>query len=681
MNVLGILNEIYGRVTDYCREKNIILLSESTELLGRIIDGSDTPFVYEKIGAWLDNFMLDEFQDTSSLQWRNFYPLIQNSLAQGEDNLIVGDVKQSIYRWRGSDWKILNEDMQKQFADYEVTEKSLKENYRSGRNIVEFNNGFFSFCASRMQQLYCGGGEGPGTIETVYHDIKQDMPEEKNGYGGHVEVDFIKEEEDYEGKVMERLSARIAHLHEAGYSYRDMAVLVRKGSEGNVVAEALKGKYPVISSDSLYISWSRSVQKTVTILRELDNPQNGLLNVMRSFYSIPSVEEIDGHSLYQMCENIIRTALDEQEKGDVAFLQAFLDTVMEFEQNNGTNLSQFLKWWDDTGSGKTISAPEDMDAIRIITIHKSKGLAYNIVMLPFFAETLEHSPLLAPVLWCSYSDIPVPVKYVKGLLETEFADDYRRERLYKFIDSINTAYVAFTRARRELVVFTGHPSEKELEKGEFGKSIGTILYDYCKEDLNDDAVFETGGTEASGLERKVERKMELDDAFTFAADGSRTRTVAAGGSIGEGESIREHGIAMHYVFSLVDYASGIPAAVKRAVAEGAASCSEEELLQMVNEKVASVQEYGWFDEKYTVLNECSILTPSGEEKRPDRVLIKGNEAIVIDYKFGAWSEEDNGRLARYKRQVGRYKDLLTCMGYTNVKGYLWYLSACKVISV
>ncbi len=682
VNVLGILNEIYGRVLEYCREKNIILLSESTELLGRIIDGSDTPFVYEKIGAWIDKFMLDEFQDTSSLQWRNFYPLIQNSLAQGGDNLIVGDVKQSIYRWRGSDWKILNGTLEKQFGVHEVVMKSLKENYRSGRNIVEFNNGFFRFCAARVQELYGSGEEDPATIEAVYKDMEQEMPESKKGYEGRVEIDFIEADgEDYARAAMERLCEKIARLHDAGYSYRDMAILVRKGREGNVVAGALKGKYPIISSDSLYISWSRGVQKTVTILRELENPQNGLLDVMRNFYDIPAVDEIEGHSLYQMCENIIRRALDGEEKGDVAFLQAFLDTVLEFEQNNGTNLSQFLKWWDETGVGRTISAPEDMDAIRIITIHKSKGLAYNIVMLPFFTEILEHSPRLAPNLWCSYSDVPVPVKYAKGLLETEFADDYRNERLYKFIDSINTAYVAFTRAKRELVVFTPHPTEKEMEKGDFGKSIGAILYDYCKGNLSEDAVFEKGETEASGMVHEGEERMELGDAFTFVPDDSRTHTVAAGGSIGEGESIREHGIAMHYVFSLVDYASSVPAAVKRAVSEGAASCTEEELLEMVTSKIESVEEYGWFGGEYTVMNECSILTPSGEEKRPDRVLIKDGQAIVIDYKFGAWCPEDTHQLAGYKKQVGRYKELLTCMGYTNVKGYLWYLSAGKVISV
>ncbi len=681
VNVLGILNEIYVRVTDYCREKNIILLSESTELLGRIIDGSDTPFVYEKIGAWIDNFMLDEFQDTSSLQWRNFAPLIQNSLAQGNDNLIVGDVKQSIYRWRGSDWKILNDSLLQQFREYEVVTKSLKENYRSGRNIVEFNNAFFSFCAGRMQQLYGKEGEGKGIIETVYSDVKQEMPVANKGYEGRVEVDFIGGQEDFEQEAMERLCGKIEQLHNAGYGYRDMAVLVRKGSEGNIVATALKGKFPIISSDSLYVSWSRSVQKIITVLRELDNPQNGLLEVMRMFYEIPAIDEIKGHSLYQMCENIIRNALNVEEKGDVAFLQAFLDMVLEFEQNNGTNLAQFLKWWDETGVGRTISAPEDMDAIRIITIHKSKGLAFGVVMLPFFNEVLEHLPSLAPNLWCSYSDMPVPVKYVKGLLDTGFAENYKNERLYKFMDSINTAYVAFTRAKRELIVFTRHPSEKEIEKGDFGKSIGTILYDYCKDDIDEDAVFEIGESATGTVKHNLEEKLELSDVFGFAADNTRTGTVASGGTIGEGESIREHGIAMHYVFSLVDYVSSIQAAVKRAVAEGAASCSEEELLETVNEKIDSVKEYGWFSEEYEVMNECSILTPSGEEKRPDRVLVKDGEAIVIDYKFGAYSEEDTQLLRRYKKQVGRYKELLTCMGYTNVKGYLWYLSADKVISV
>lgn len=682
VNVMGIINDIHTRVMQYCREKNIILLSESTELLGRIIDGSDTPFIYEKIGARLDNFMLDEFQDTSSMQWRNFYPLLLNSLSQGYDNLIVGDEKQSIYRWRGSDWNILNEQIYNDFREDEVKDHTLACNYRSGADIVEFNNSFFAYCAQAAGELY---GEEGSLIEDIYRGLVQEIPQKKREKPGCVEVDFLPNEEgDFMENALAALPGKVAQLLENGYSLKDIAVLVRTGKQGNAVAQALVGAgYEIISNDSLYVCSSDSVQKVVNVLRQMDDPQSGSLRILKNFCNIPQSGDMERHSLYQLCENIIRETLSLQEKGDVAYLQAFLDLVLDFTANRGTSISQFMKWWDECGVKCTISAPEDMDAIRIMTIHKSKGLGFEVVIVPFLKENLDHHSSNAPDLWCTYEGYPVPVRYGKGLLDTSFASEYRKEKLCAYIDSLNTVYVAFTRPKQELHVFA--PEPKTTRNGYAKPSaVSDILFAYYLK-YKDEKGWTEGirlgaGGNVSEQIRSVE-KFSPKGLFAAPVDPSRTGTVAQGGTIGEGESIREHGIAMHYVFSLVDYRESIPAAVRRACAEGASSCPEGELLELVKAKVASVEEYGWFDEKYKVLNECSILTPSGEEKRPDRVLVKDGEAIVIDYKFGAWQQEDTIQLGRYKKQVGRYKDLLTCMGYSNVKGYLWYLQADKVICV
>ena len=331
----------------------------------------------------------------------------------------------------------------------------------------------------------------------------------------------------------------------------------------------------------------------------------------------------------------------------------------------------------------TISAPEDMDAIRIITIHKSKGLGFEVVIVPFLKEALDHYQRTAPNLWCTYQGYPVPVKYTSKLMGTSFEDEYRKEKLCAYIDSLNTVYVAFTRPKQELHVFA--PLPKRTQKGyEKPSAVSDILFAYYL-NYKDEKGWTDGiriGMSGNTLEPAAPvEKFLPGGVFAEPVDAGRTRTVAQSGTIGEGESIREHGIAMHYVFSLVDYKEGIPAAVKRACMEGVASCPEEELLEMVNSKVDSVEEYGWFGKDYKVFNECSILTPSGEQRRPDRVLVKDGEAIVVDYKFGAFSPEDTAQLGKYKKQVSRYKELLTSMGYSNVKGYLWYLSADKVICV
>lgn len=683
VNVMGILNDIRARVVDYCREKNIILLSESTELLGRIIDRDDTPFIYEKIGARLDNFMLDEFQDTSSMQWRNFYPLLQNSLAQGGRNLIVGDVKQSIYRWRGSDWKILNEDIYGQFRKDELKDHNLGCNYRSGANIVEFNNSFFEWCARAAGQLY---GEGGDVIGKIYEGFRQEVSRKGEKTPGCVQVDFLSNEEvAFMDNALDALPGKVEQLLQGGWRLKDIAVLVRTGKQGNAVARKLiDAGYEIISSDSLYVSSCDAVQKVVNILRQMDNPESGSLRVLRQFCSIPDAVEMEKYSLYQLCENIIRETLEPGERAEVAYLQAFLDLVLEFAADEGTNISRFIKWWDESGVRCTISAPDDMDAIRIMTIHKSKGLGFNVVIIPFLKENLDHQATMAPDLWCVHEGYPVPVRYSKGLVETSFADEYLNERLCAYIDSLNMVYVAFTRPKRELHVFA--PVPKTLKGGKYAEpsAVSDILFAYWQQHAAEkgwEDGIRTGecGTIPTGGEETG--KCSLGRAFAEKVDAARTGTVARGGSIGDGESIREHGIAMHYVFSLIDYPQSVDAAVERACLEGVASCSAGQLKGMVVEKIESVAEYGWFSDAYKVFNECSIITPQGEEKRPDRVLVDGDRAIVIDYKFGEHTSGDASLHNRYKKQVGRYMELLTCMGFRKVEGYLWYVSSDEVISV
>ncbi len=683
VNVMGILNDIRARVVEYCREKNIILLSESTELLGRIIDKDDTPFIYEKIGARLDNFMLDEFQDTSSLQWRNFYPLLQNSLAQGYGNLIVGDVKQSIYRWRGSDWNILNEGIYGQFRKDELKDYNLGCNYRSGANIVGFNNHFFEWCAKAAGQLF---GEGGEVIGKIYEGFQQEVSCKGMESPGCVQVDFLSNADgSFMENALEKLPEKVGQLVSQGYPLKDIAVLVRTGSQGNAVARKLiEAGYEIISSDSLYISSCDAVQKIVNILRQMDNPESSSLKVLRQFCTVPDAVEMEKYSLYQLCENIIRETLEPQDRGEVAYLQAFLDLVLEFTVREGTNISMFIKWWDESGARCTISAPDDMDAIRIMTIHKSKGLGFNVVIIPFLKESLDHQPAMAPDLWCVHDGYPVPVKYSKGLSGTSFADEYLNEKLCAYTDALNTVYVAFTRPKRELHAFAPIPKTKKGGGYADPSSVSDILFAYWAK-YADEKGWDDGirigicGAVPAG-EEGVD-KCQLRMAFSEQIDASRTRTVAQGGSIGDGESIREHGIAMHYVFSLIDYPQSVDAAVERACMEGISSCDAAQLKEMVMEKIASVEKYGWFSEGYKVFNECSIITPEGEERRPDRVLVKGDKAIVVDYKFGAHTSDDAARHNMYKRQVGRYMELLTCMGFNNVEGYLWYVSSDEVISV
>lgn len=671
VNVVGILNDIYMRIQEYCREKNVVLLSESTELLNKIIDGSDTPFVYEKIGTRIENFMLDEFQDTSLMQWKNFYPLLCNSISEGNDNLIVGDVKQSIYRWRGSDWSILGSRIYNEFAKGEIDDDELEFNYRSAAPIIEFNNDFFDYCSKACQNIYNGKDEG--VIEGIYRGFGQKLPEGKRKQGS-VTIDFVDGNKDtFHSDALALLVEKIAEYLERGYRKKDMAVLVRKGSEGNEVAEALlSAGYDIISSDSLFIKMSGAVQKVISLLREVENSPG-----------IELWEGMEEYSLYQLCEGIIRECLTPELRNDVAFLQAFLDLVLEFTNSEGTNLTQFLQWWDEFGVKCTISAPDDMDAIRIMTIHKSKGLGFDVVLIPFLKEKLDHENIFAPNLWCNCNSVPVPVKYSKAMCDTEYAGKYENEKINKFVDSLNTVYVAFTRPKRELYVVA---PESHMKKGGSYTvdSVSDLLYAYYRK-YKDTRGWKEGIMmgEPSELPAEEEslQKIAVEAPFSHSIVSTASRTVSQQGEIGDGESIREHGIAMHYVFSLVTDYSSIEEAVERAVAEGVSTCGKEELKEMVASKIGSVEEYGWFKEGNTIYNECSILTEEGQERRPDRVIVNGGSATVVDYKFGEYSGDDTWQLNSYKKQVSGYKQLLTRMGYANVQGYIWYISSDKVISV
>lgn len=722
LNALGILDDIYRRVLEYCKEKNIILLSESTEVLNKIIDGSDTPFIYEKIGSRIDNFMLDEFQDTSVLQWKNFYPLLNNSLAEGGENLVVGDVKQSIYRWRGSDWKILNSGLYESFRPDEVANYSLDCNWRSGKNIIEFNNEFFTYCARSAQQIYNGnvgktkGADGvdnavsENLIENIYSNFKQEVSPKGEKMKGYVEVNFMPQgeeakEENFREDVLELLPNRVAELLESGFELKDIAFLVRKNSHGRAVAERLiAAGYEVISNDSLFISSSTAVMRVINVLREIENPNNPQLKVYKHFSNENREElshELEGRSLYECCEEIIRSMLLPSEQEEVAFLQAFLDCVLDYTAKEGTDLHGFLKWWDESGVRKTISAPEDQNAINVMTIHKSKGLGFNVVIIPFFSEMLDKS---GNRIWCSLKgkeqgeeqegvsklnyNSPLPLKSYSTLSNTLFYKEYNNEMLYNFVDNLNTAYVAFTRPKEQLIIYAQQPKIKKDGSVTLG-SVADILHEFynslplnCKVESN-----EAGVKKITHGEPMVKEKLAVSGAITqFAGvfnsppDYTRTRTALSSGSINSGETIREYGIAMHYVFSLINSAKDIDEAVQKATSEGISEFEPAHLAAIVKEKIASVAEYGWFAEGAEVLNECDVILPNGDVSRPDRVIINNGKVSIVDYKFGAY-EEHSALENKYKRQVRAYMNLFEQMGYEEVEGYLWYPENTIIIGV
>jgi len=673
-SMLGVVNDLKVEIDKWCRGNNSVILSDTNEFLHRIIDREETPFVYEKAATRIDSFMLDEFQDTSAMQWDNFRPLVMESVDNGRENLIVGDVKQSIYRWRNSDWKLLFSQVENEFGTRDLRMDPLGENWRSGAPVVNFNNSFFKWAGAAVQGLYneeCGLTST--TISSIYDDVCQSVPERRSDVPGHVLVNFVPDGVDkgWKEAVLEMLPDRIETLHGNGVGYGDMAILVRTNEEGAMVSDCLIGHgYDIVTEDSLKIASSGSVRKVISVLSYLLHPDDGMSGWLYEHSGI-SVSGMTDMPLYDLCERIV-SCLNEADRTQVAFLQAFLDCVKDYVAKTGSDLGGFLKWWGECGVKLSISAPEGASSIRVMTIHKSKGLGMKAVIVPFLNGELFRS---RGVIWCTprsdvFRDIGViPVNISKEMLDSCFRQDYLDERLYQYIDNLNMAYVAFTRAANELHVFAPMPKDSSG----LG-SVSKLLYAFlCREMKMDGDCYEAGEwyvRREGSKSPEAENRFGIPDHFDSVPGGDRIRiSLRNVDKMSESASSRLHGIIMHDIFAAVRTADDVEDAVDDAVLSGDISASEREtVLAEVRKRLAmaAAEGFRWFDGSCRIICEVPVLSPGGVERRPDRVMVDGDSAVVVDYKFGAEHSP------AYRRQVSDYMKALRAMGYSHVKGYLWY---------
>lgn len=744
---LGILTDVSRQIAAYREEKNVMLIADTTELLNKVIGGSDAPFIYEKTGTHVDHYMIDEFQDTSGMQWNNFRPLIEESLAHDRANLIVGDVKQSIYRFRNSDWKLLDEQVKTDFSQEEIKEETLKDNWRSCRNIVEFNNTFFTAVPGILQTFYnetlltSSLSEEQRAafltkIMSAYTKSYQQVPPPFQQKGGHVRVEFLSgdEDRDWKEEALDRLPQVVEQLQDNGYALKDIAILVRTNMEGAMVAGKLltykeenpsdRYNYDIISDDALFVSGSPAVRFMIALLRYLRNPEDKI-NEQTALYSYRilqgepvDAEQADAYSLstsnlafppeiaaelqllsrqslYEISEGLFRLFSGHFQENEQVFVQAFLDMVSEYTQKESADLSRFLKWWDETGYRKTIATPDAQNAIRILTVHKSKGLGFKVVIIPFGDWEIDHKPTKPVILWCKPETKPfnrlhlVPVRYSQSLANTIFAEDYFRERLHAFIDNLNTLYVAFTRSKEELIVFAPRPKKIKEETGEVEKisSIADALWAGLHWEVSDtkegesllplppsfdtkEGLFELGSwwhPSASRSDETAPEEIEMARISSISPDDRLQLRLHGKGFFFDNER-RKHGALMHEVLSQIRTAKDIAAAVESYRLAGIINKSEAETLVVrLGELLDTPEVLPWYDGTSRILNEVDILFGKGLSKRPDRVVITGDRVIVVDYKFGEIQDK------RHHNQVKNYMKLIRQMDYKEVDGFLWYV--------
>jgi ATP-dependent exoDNAse (exonuclease V) beta subunit len=749
---LGIIADIALEVQNICREENIFLIADSSHFLNKIIDQNETPFIYEKIGTRYNNYMIDEFQDTSKLQWLNFKPLVDNSLSEDETCLIVGDVKQSIYRWRNSDWNLLDNQITKDFVQHGNLQKTLDQNWRSLGNIIQFNNSIFHSGAKAIQADFNNllaehindkdiQNAFKHKISHAYQDVFQQIPNSENKSKGHIHLKFITSEEggSYTEKMLSQMVDKIESLINHGYSYSDICILVRKKGEGEILANALlSGSYspnekiiPVISNESLFLSGSTAVNFMMTQIKYLQNPNNHILkaeiilhkqlleksiteleieignlfeyNAQKSFVKQeykwidelntkrqkPLLELVE-YLAFQLPENI------KQQQG--IFIQAFINCTNQFIKENYPDLTAFIEWWEEKGKSEAVAVPDDQDAVKIMTIHKSKGLEFKVVLLPFCNWKLD-AEINNNTIWCRPSKAPfdtiklLPITYSSKLKDTIFKEDYFQERLYQYVDSLNMLYVAFTRSCEALITYGPSPS-KSNKNGL--KNVSDLLF-FCLENahlvpegdylnLNDgwnfeDQSFEYGElpVQGSGNTIKSEIKSEILQPFSNTILNDETIAIKTDSSeyfnTEDIENKVNYGKIMHEAFEYIITKDDVEPALTRMVFEGKISeLDKVGLINSISELITQPNTKEWFNAKFSIKTENTILTANGSY-RPDRVIFMVNQVHIVDYKFGEHEEK------KYESQIIRYIQQLKSMGYSNIKGFIWYVTLNKIVTI
>lgn len=486
---LGLAGELRKAFVEAQRDRGVISIEDTNSILHEIIDGTDTPFLYEKLGVRYENFLLDEFQDTSDIQWDNFIPLLQNSDAEGHENLVVGDVKQSIYRWRGGQWSLLDHRLQEQFHVPASDITVLDGNYRTCRSVVNFNNGFFPWAAAEMDRLIGNNPASAESLTNIYGDVVQEVRTGDRAEGS-VSVRFVENADSQFDEIV----ASIRDVLSRGAKHRDIAVLVRGNAEGSNVAERLVNEgIPVISDDSLYVKGSVTVRRLVSQLSLIDNPARGEKGSVPGFLASEMHLNIpdEWHSLTDLAEAVLaelREASPELFDAETPFIQAFMDWLDDWTRKNGNILGTMLADWEE--ATPKIASPEGGDAVRIMTIHKSKGLEFPYVILPF-AEKIALYKM--GTSWCKPDLHGTSLERFAGKryratlsdasLNTLFGEDYTRERSLQAVDNLNVLYVAMTRAKCELKVISVMPTKAVIDAVAKGvevpaKNLSHLLYAY-----------------------------------------------------------------------------------------------------------------------------------------------------------------------------------------------------------
>lgn len=754
---LGLLGDINASMQDFANENNTILLSGTNDIVKRIIDGCETPFIYERIGMYLHNFLLDEFQDTSRMQWENLLPLVRNGLANGHDSLIIGDVKQSIYRFRNSDPQLLHSQLKVDFSNDSIKYNEGRSiNWRSARNIVHWNNAFFQFLsmALNMDEFYADVEQevSPKNEKLPGHVVvaRREIPDKKKDTDGSNDCEIKNDDNSNDNDLnfkewaIEKMIVDLQSLLARGFKQKDIAVLSNTNREGQLaISRIMKWnienpdkQMKVVSEESLLVISSPAVRIVVNILKMLDrceaHNEDGreMPMVLRRFEAnrsegmdtseafedaiVSKDEDIADYidRLYEtsksacldsVVEQIIKSQLSKQmTEENTPYLLAFLDSVVDFMSRYGSNIHHFLKWWDKVGPGLSISSPDNIDAIRVITIHKSKGLQFPCVLIPMFDWNFDQSSI-EWIETAGFKDklpkgvaIPPIVPVKRDNKSTLFDNEFKKIARSNIMDSLNKTYVACTRAQYELIIYTENNKELGLQLSQFLETCrnnnNNDIAPTPTENCDPDVVYELGkpmlrsdipalNSDDNALPDNVESR--IMPPYSVVSDVDRWKLTSPDIIIDVRGTTRWVGEMLHKVMERVRTPKNLRKAFGRALHRGMITEEEhDEYLALLSKRLADPRVADWFANDNRLMLERSVTIGGNGQKRPDRIVMKPNgEIIIVDYKFGDRSDDND---TKYKRQVAGYKravcDALGCRPDC-VSGYVWYIHSGDILAV
>ncbi|MCC8089659.1 MAG: UvrD-helicase domain-containing protein [Rikenellaceae bacterium] len=726
--VFALLNDLSETVRSIVSENNMMLISDTTGIINDLIKNNDTPFIFEKAGNHFSHYMIDEFQDTSHSQWKNFIPLLNNAISQDKNYpvFVVGDIKQSIYRWRGGNWDILGSGVEAQFSQTDLI--NLDTNYRSKRDIIEFNNNLISRLAEEenyalntiLEDAYSQGRissatrqELEGLTAKAYDNCKQKHTGTESSNDGYINITEHDKDEnkDFNEDIF---ISYIEDVQRRGYEARDIAVIVRYNYEAVEIANILLNRkretkgdfcYDVVTQQALVIGNSPVIQFIIACMRIAGNINRKISEaVYKKFLGhqmhteIPD-EEIDfikstkSVSIEEAFEMIVSHYRLGEVPDNTAYIQALHDQILSYSSSKISDMSLFLKWWEETGSSESINLPQGQNAITVITIHKSKGLQYPVVIIPY--ATWKMDPGSRSTLWGSSSDESLsalgnlPLKYKKLLSASYFADHYFKEMVYSHIDNINLLYVAVTRAEDELyIIMESSPNSKQAS---INRSIINVLREQSTNQVyagdmpgsvsisDGYRTFEFG---RKGIVIKQQKDSDRSSAQILypvkdfkgklCLRTNTDRIYETGTTL----SRRNYGRIMHRIFESMITKDDVGMVIEKLKFDG--QISEDEVttvVEKIDKALSNDIIRSWFDgswDKVRIENMILIPSETYKIKIPDRVMIKDGKVVVVDFKFG--QKQDN----KYIKQVRNYMYLLQQMGYENISGYLWYVESGNV---